>query len=68
MQPIVGKINYQEMPKEELDRLVREAEIARAEAVRDMFVDVLRTGWQGISLIARSVYKAFQGHFARTAH
>lgn len=42
MSPIVGEIAYREMTRDDIARYMREAEVLRAEAVRDMVVDIFR--------------------------
>ncbi len=42
MKPIIGEFNYPEMSQEEISRFMREAEVLRSEAVRNMFRAIFR--------------------------
>lgn len=43
MKPIIGEISYKDMTAEDIKRFQHEAEVMRAEAIRDMFVHVTRS-------------------------
>lgn len=63
MAPIIGEISYREMTHDDIVRHMREAEVLRAEAVRDMFVDIFR----GIGHVAMVCVRAVRNLIANPA-
>lgn len=62
MKPIIGQTTYKELSPEELTRLMHEAEILRAEAVRDSFFAAFAGIKFGALALARLVRRTFAGH------
>lgn len=56
MKPIIGEINYPEMSQEEISRFMREAEVLRAEAVRNLF----KAAFRGIAFAAQRAAHGFR--------
>lgn len=58
MKTVIGEIRYYDVSPEDLERFRREAEVLRAQAVRDMTVGVARQIKSGLNAFGRGVLRA----------